>query len=252
MIPDGIDEAVKAAKEADVAVLFLGISGSIEWEEYDRSKGYPCQGGEVSPTLGLPGCQLSLLQAVHQTGTPTVLVLINGGPVSIPWSKAHIPAILEAFYPGNLGGYAVTDALFGDYNPGGKLPFTLYTNEEALPPLTDYRMSRKPGRTYRYYQGKEVLFPFGFGLSYTKFHFTDLKISPSNISPCDSVKVSVSVTNVGNVVGDEGEAVTCSHFSCSNLRESSNSVVCHSYCFFAGIPTNHNRSRRDSHSSLHD
>jgi hypothetical protein len=128
-------------------------------------------------SLELPGEQEALLKAVAATGTPVVLVLLNGSALAVNWANEHIPAILEAWYPGQAGGRAIAEALFGDTNPGGKLPVTFYRSAEQLPPFEDYRMA---GRTYRYFEG-DVLYPFGFGLSYTRFSYQNLCVSPDRL-----------------------------------------------------------------------
>jgi beta-glucosidase len=199
-----IKEAVEVAKGADVVILVAGLSQVIEHEAFDRTYGYACdlRPGWQSPVLGLPGCQSDLVQAVHAANPNVALVILSGSPVSTPWELNNIPAILEAWYPGSLGGQAITDALFGDYNPGGKLPVTIYPSVDDIPALANYDMTAPPGRTYRYYTGP-VLLPFGFGLSYTTFQFSRLYLSSSIISPCKSINVSVVLRNTGTVYGDE-------------------------------------------------
>jgi beta-glucosidase len=182
------EEAVETAKKADVVVLVLGISGAIEGEEGDRKD------------IVLPKPQQELLEAITQLGKPTVLVLLNGGPVSSPYAQEHVPAILEAWYPGEEGGTAIADALFGDYNPGGRLPVTVYKSLDQVPAYEDYNMAA--GRTYRYFQG-EPLYPFGFGLSYTSFKYTGLKVSPASADGHSTVTVTATVANTGKVAGDE-------------------------------------------------
>eukprot|EP00479_Gromia_sphaerica_P014733 TRINITY_DN896_c0_g1_i2.p1 TRINITY_DN896_c0_g1~~TRINITY_DN896_c0_g1_i2.p1 ORF type:complete len:178 (+),score=36.97 TRINITY_DN896_c0_g1_i2:784-1317(+) len=131
--------------------------------------------------------------------------MINGGPVAINQADQTVPAILEAFYPGSLGGLAVADVLFGNYNPGGKLPFTVFKDTSDMSPIEDYQMipdDTHTGRTYRYYTGDNVLYKFGYGLSYTTFKYSGLTISPPR-SGCGEVRVEVDVTNTGDVAGDE-------------------------------------------------
>jgi len=128
-----------------------------------------------------------------------VLVLLNGSALAVNWADEHIPAILEAWYPGQAGGRAVAEVLFGDTNPGGKLPVTFYRSHEDLPPFEDYDMS---GRSYRYFEG-EVLYPFGYGLSYTTFEYQDLCLSHDLIDGPEVLRVSCTVKNTGQVSGDE-------------------------------------------------
>jgi beta-glucosidase len=156
------------------------------------------RGGDRT-SLDLPRAQEELLRAVHATGTPTVLLLLNGSAVAVNWAAEHVPAIIEAWYPGQEGGTAVADVLFGDHNPGGRLPVTFYKSAEQLPPFDDYRME---GRTYRYFRG-EPLYPFGHGLSYTTFQHSGLKVTPSRIGRGGRARVSVTVKNTGMRAGDE-------------------------------------------------
>ena len=147
----------------------------------------------------MPGVQESLLRAVHATGTPLVVVLLSGSAVGLGWARANAAALVAAWYPGEEGGTAVANVLFGDYNPAGRLPVTFYASVDNLPPFTEYAME---GRTYRYFMG-EPLFPFGWGLSYTKFKYDKLKITPAKVAPGRKVAVSVEVANVGRRAGDE-------------------------------------------------
>jgi beta-glucosidase len=149
-------------------------------------------------SIGLPAPQEQLLQAVVATGTPVVLVLMSGSALAIPWAAEKVPAILEAWYPGEAAGDAIADALFGVVSPAGRLPVTFYRSVDDLPPFTDYSMAN---RTYRYFRG-EVLFPFGHGLSYSRFHYSDLSM-PATAQVGDSVEVSVDVANVGAVDAEE-------------------------------------------------
>jgi beta-glucosidase len=195
----GIAEAVALAQEADVVIFVGGLSQALEGEE-GQQEGLPAglvsQGDRIR--IDLPDIQELLLQRLHETGKPIVLVLLNGSAVAVNWANDHLPAILEAWYPGEEGGTAVADALFGDYNPGGRLPVTFYKSANDLPPFEDYHMA---GRTYRYFTG-EPLYPFGYGLSYTQFAYRDLSVR-GQIGNGETVTVSVDVTNVGDVAGDE-------------------------------------------------
>ncbi|HEX9922827.1 MAG TPA: glycoside hydrolase family 3 C-terminal domain-containing protein, partial [Anaerolineae bacterium] len=196
----GFTEAIEAAKKAQVAVMVLGLSQQLEGEEGQQEGNPPGvrslgdRGG-----LNLPPIQEKLLQAVYETGTPLILVLLNGSAVAINWADEHIPAILEAWYPGQAGGAAVARALFGLFNPGGRLPVTFYRSASDLPAFTDYSMAN---RTYRYFTG-EPLYRFGFGLSYTTFAYRNLHISPAQVRPGDPVTIQVEVENTGPRQGDE-------------------------------------------------
>jgi beta-glucosidase len=197
---DGFKEAVNAAAKSDLAVVVLGLSQQLEGEEGQTQgnlAGGLSQGDRDS--LDLPGEQEALLQAVAATETPVVLVLLNGSALAINWADENIPAILEAWYPGQAGGRAVAEALFGDTNPGGKLPVTFYRSVDQLPPFEEYGMA---GRTYRYFEG-EVLYPFGYGLSYTSFAFDNLSVSPGWMSYPETLRVSCEVRNTGAVTGDQ-------------------------------------------------
>jgi beta-glucosidase len=185
--PDPIEEAVAAAQKSDVVIAAMGISTKLEDEGRDRSE------------LGLPEVQLKLLKKLHQTGKPVVLVLFSGSAIAVNWADEHIPAILQAWYPGEEGGNAIADVLFGDYNPAGRLPVTVYKSIEQLPPFRDYDMKN---RTYRYFTG-EPLYPFGHGLSYTTFKYDKLTLEPSKITTSENCTVSVDVSNTGDVAGDE-------------------------------------------------
>jgi beta-glucosidase len=146
----------------------------------------------------LPKVQEVLLKEIYQTGKPVVLVLSSGSALAVNWAKEHIPAIVQVWYPGQEGGTALTDVLFGDYNPGGRLPVTFYKSVAELPPFDSYAMK---GRTYRYFEG-EPLFAFGYGLSYTKFQYKNLKML-TRIRSGDLLPVSVEVRNIGKLAGDE-------------------------------------------------
>ncbi|HEX7334355.1 MAG TPA: glycoside hydrolase family 3 C-terminal domain-containing protein [Pyrinomonadaceae bacterium] len=192
-----IEEAVKAAKEADASVLVLGISAGLEGEEMTVNvEGF--RGGDRTD-LSLPKSQEALLKAVVATGKPVVVVLLSGSALAVNWANDNAPAILHAWYPGGEGGTAVADVLFGDYNPAGRLPVTFYKSVDQLPPFSDYNMA---GRTYRYFKG-EPLYPFGFGLSYTKFDYSNLKLSAKSVKAGEPIKISVDVKNTGSKDGDE-------------------------------------------------
>jgi len=190
-----IEEAVKATRETDASVLVLGISARLEGEEMKvEVPGF--RGGDRTD-LSLPQSQEALLKAVVATGKPVVVVLLSGSALAVNWANDHAPAILQAWYPGGEGGTAIADVLFGDYNPAGRLPVTFYKSVDQLPPFTDYSMQ---GRTYRYFKG-EPLYPFGYGLSYTKFAYSNLRVK--SVKAGEPAKVTVDVTNTGEREGDE-------------------------------------------------
>lgn len=191
-----LEEAIETAKQADVVVLALGLNERLEGEEMPiHIEGFA--GGDRT-NLNLPKEQVELMQAIVATGKPVVLVLINGSALSINWAAEHVPAILTAGYPGQQGGNAVADVLFGDYNPAGRLPVTYYQSVEQLPDFENYDME---GRTYRYFRG-EALYPFGYGLSYTTFDYANLIVA-EEVNVNEPVAVSVEVTNTGDRDGDE-------------------------------------------------
>lgn len=191
------DEAVRAARQADAVVLFLGLSPRLEGEEMEVDvAGF--RGGDRT-TLDLPAVQQRLLERVAAVGKPTVLVLMSGSAVAINWAQENVPAIVAAWYPGQAGGAAIADVLFGDYNPAGRLPVTFYRGAADLPPFEEYAMA---GRTYRYFTGTP-LYPFGFGLSYTTFGYANLRTSSDVAATTDTITVSFDLTNTGTRAGDE-------------------------------------------------
>ncbi len=191
------DDAVAAAKQADVTIFVGGLSARIEGEEMKvEAAGFA--GGDRT-SLDLPAPQQKLLERVHAVGKPTVLVLMNGSALSVNWADKNIPAIVEAWYPGADGGTAVAQALAGDVSPAGRLPVTFYKSASDLPAFSDYSMK---GRTYRYFKG-EVLYPFGHGLSYTTFAYDKPTVSAAAIKAGDSVKATVNVINTGKRDSDE-------------------------------------------------
>ncbi len=190
------DEALKVARQADVVLMFLGLSPRLEGEEMPVQVDGFSGGDRVK--LGIPRVQEALLQQVSALGKPVVLVLLNGSALAVNWAREHVPAIVELWYPGQAGGTALADVLFGDYNPAGRLPVTFYKSEDQLPPFDDYNMK---GRTYRYFEG-EPLYPFGYGLSYTSFTYRDLA-APDEVRAGSPVKVSVEVENSGQRDGED-------------------------------------------------
>ena len=149
--------------------------------------------------INLPARQQGLLEAVAATGKPVVLVLLSGSALAVNWANEHVAAIVQAWYPGEEGGAAIADTLFGDYNPAGRLPVTFYKSVDQLPSFDNYHMD---GRTYRFFKG-EPLYPFGHGLSYTRFKYSDLSVSTPRISTTENLTVSAIVENAGTREGDE-------------------------------------------------
>jgi beta-glucosidase len=195
--PEPFEEALQAARAADVVIFVGGLTGDVEGELMLVS--YPGFSGGDRVDISLPATQDKLLRALHATGKPVVLVLTTGSPIAVEWAKRNLPAILVAWYPGQQGGNAVADVLFGATNPSGRLPVTFYMSVDDLPPFADYSMK---GRTYRYFEG-EPLYPFGHGLSYTRFEYSDLRLEPTGVGADQTVEVSLSVTNTGRRAGHE-------------------------------------------------
>jgi len=190
------EAAVTAAKQADVVVAFVGLSPDLEGEEMPvHVKGF--DGGDRT-SIDLPGVQEKLLEAVAATGKPLVVVLMNGSALAIDWAKQHANAIVEAWYPGEEGGTAIANVLTGKVNPAGRLPITFYARTKDLPPFDDYSMG---GRTYRYYSGTP-LWGFGYGLSYSTFKWTNLKLSASTLKAGDPLIVDADVENTSERAGD--------------------------------------------------
>jgi beta-glucosidase-like glycosyl hydrolase len=206
----GFPQSVRAAKRADVAIVVVGEQYS--WNRQVKSRLDRSTDGEGSDVarLNLTGEQGALVKAVEATGTPTVVVLINGRPLSIRWVAAHVPAIVEAWEPGEQGGEAVADVLFGDYDPSGRLAITIPRGVGQLPDYYDYKPSKAnwinhgwPGNHGYVDMPGTPLYPFGYGLSYTHFHLSDLRIDPAQINTGGDAKVSVDVENVGERAGEE-------------------------------------------------
>jgi len=194
--PDLVEEAVIAARQSDVVVLVLGLSQRLEGEEMPiKIEGF--LGGDRT-NLDLPFVQEQLLDAVTATGKPVIVVLMNGGALSVNKAQEKAAAVLLAGYPGQQGGNAVADVLFGDFNPAGRLPVTYYKSIDQIPAFEDYNMA---GKTYRFFS-REPLYPFGYGLSYTTFSYSDLSV-PEKAVAGEKVKITVKVTNSGKVEGDE-------------------------------------------------
>ena len=194
----GFDEAVRIAQQADVVIVVVGDKSGVT---ADCTCGESCDRAD----LGLPGVQEELVRAIAATGKPVVVVLVNGRPLAIPWMAEHIPAVVEAWLPGEEGGPAIADVLFGDANPGGKLPMTFPRTVGQIPIFYNH----KPSGGRSHWQGDYVslsatpLFPFGHGLSYTRFEFKNLHIDPARVEIGGIVRISLEVRNVGERTGDE-------------------------------------------------
>jgi len=193
---DGFAEAVACAERADVAILCIGLDAGIEGEEMDESNAY---GSGDKSNLNLPGLQQELMEKIYAVGKPVILVLLSGSALSINWADNHLNAIMQAWYPGALGGKAVAELIFGKYSPSGRLPVTFYRSIEELPDFEDYSMAN---RTYRYHN-EEALYPFGYGLSYTKFNYSRLELSSQSIEAGQTLEVKVLVKNTGDTEGME-------------------------------------------------
>ena len=191
-----LSEARSMAERADVVVLCLGLNAEIEGEQGDVSNS---EAAGDKAHLNLPGLQQRLMEEIVAIGKPTVVVLVSGSALAVTWAEEHADAIVQLYYPGEEGGTALADVLFGAYNPAGRLPLTYPRSLEDVPPFTDYSMR---GRTYRYSE-KTPLYPFGYGLSYTRFRYSELTLSSERVGPGDTLEVSANVTNTGDRAGDE-------------------------------------------------
>lgn len=193
----GAEPALRSAQDADLIVFVGGLTSKFEGEEMVvQAPGFA--GGDRT-SLDLPAPQQQLLERLHATGKPVILVLANGSAMSLNWADAHLPAIIEAWYPGGQGGQAVAELIAGDFSPSGRLPVTFYKSADDLPPFADYGMD---GRTYRRFHGTP-LYPFGHGLSYTRFAYSPLTFDHRDIAAGAGAKVSVEVTNSGSRDGAE-------------------------------------------------
>jgi beta-glucosidase len=181
-------KAVDLARKADVAIVFVGSTAAVEQEARDRK------------TLGLTGTQEELVEAVFAANPKTIVVEMSAGPLTVPWIATNVPALLQAWWPGEEGGHAIAGVLFGDVNPAGRLPHTVYASEAQVPPVDEYDITK--GFTYMYVNGTP-LFPFGHGLSYTTFKYGNLKLSLDKITTGDVVNVSFDVKNTGSRAGDD-------------------------------------------------
>ena len=203
--PNLTGEAVDAARKADLVVAVVGLTAQLEGEESENSD--PGFFGGDRLDLDLPRPQQELLEALSVTKKPLIVVLTSGSALALNWAQDHAAAVLEAWYPGEEGGRAVADVLSGDYNPAGRLPVTFYKSVAQLPPFTSYGMN---GRTYRYFT-EQPLYPFGYGLSFSSFNYSDAKITPGQVSPGAVVAVSAVVTNSSAAAGDEVVELYLSH-----------------------------------------
>ena len=203
--PDAGKDYSEAVRKADLVIAVLGLTSELEGEEMPiKIPGF--QGGDRT-SLDLPQAQHALLTELAATGKPVVLVLMNGSALSVNWADQHVSAILEAWYPGGAGGTSVAEALAGDFSPSGKLPVTFYRSADQLPPFEDYAMQ---GRTYRYFSG-EALYPFGYGLSYSTFAFSNLRFDRTSLGANDDVAATVDVKNTGRLASDEVVQVYLAH-----------------------------------------
>lgn len=189
-------EARAVCDMSDVVIACFGLDPGLEGEEGDQGNEF-ASGDKMN--LKLPGLQEEILQELYKSGKPVILVLLSGSALSIPWADEHLPAILQGWYPGAQGGKVIAEMLFGEYAPEGKLPVTFYRTSEELPDFTDYNMA---GRTYRYMK-KEALYPFGYGLSYTKFELSSGTVDAEIIVPGQKVTCSIDIKNTGAMAGAE-------------------------------------------------
>lgn len=194
---DPYQEAIDAAKASDVVIFAGGLNGEVEGEEMPVI--YPGFAGGDRTEIALPKTQQKLLEDLHALGKPVVLVLMTGSALAVEWAKANLPAIVVAWYPGQQGGNAIADVLFGKVNPSGRLPVTFYQSVNDLPPFADYAMKN---RTYKYFTG-EPLYAFGHGLSYTRFDYSGIRVAPAAGADASAFDVSFDVQNTGTRAGHE-------------------------------------------------
>ncbi|HEV2437781.1 MAG TPA: glycoside hydrolase family 3 C-terminal domain-containing protein [Verrucomicrobiae bacterium] len=206
---EAIDDAVARARAADVVIFVGGITARLEGEEMSRDNAFVGFEGGDRTKIELPSVQTDLIKTLAATGKPVILVNCSGSPMAMPWEAKHLPAILQAWYPGEQGGRAVGEMLFGQVNPSGHLPLTFYASTADLPGFTDYSMSN---RTYRYFSGKPE-FAFGHGLSYTKFKFQNGKLESKSIPADGTAEVAFTVKNTGKLDGDEVAQVYFRHLN---------------------------------------
>ncbi|MCR5461221.1 MAG: glycoside hydrolase family 3 C-terminal domain-containing protein [Acetatifactor sp.] len=192
---DRISEVKGVCEASDVIIAVMGLDSGLEGEEGDQGNEYAS--GD-KPNLELPGLQQHVLETICSFGKPVVLVILSGSALAVNWADQNVPAIIQGWYPGAQGGRAIADLLFGEKNPEGKLPVTFYKSTDDLPEFTDYSMK---GRTYRYMQ-QDALYPFGYGLSYTDFEYSDVSVTAENAG-ADGATVKATVKNVGKLAGGE-------------------------------------------------
>jgi beta-glucosidase len=197
-------DAIELARQSDAIILCMGLSPLLEGEEMKVEVAGFSGGDRLD--INLPAVQTSLIKEIQALNKPTVLVLLNGSALAFNWEAENIPAIIEAWYPGQAGGTAIADVIFGDYNPAGRLPLTFYRSIDQIPPFDDYDMT---GKTYRYFTG-HPLYEFGYGLSYTQFEYSNLTV-PSTVNTGKDITLSVEVTNTGERAGDEVVQLYISH-----------------------------------------
>jgi beta-glucosidase len=226
--------AVAAAQSADVVIYVGGINARLEGEEMTRANGFDGFLGGDRTKIELPSVQEALIQTLCATGKPVVFVNCSGSAMAMPWEAKNLPAIVQAWYPGEQGGRAVADVLFGDVNPAGRLPITIYRSTDDLPAFEDYSMSN---RTYRYFNGTP-LFAFGHGLSYTKFDYRDAKLNATIFDTKNTIKISFTLDNSGARDGDEVAQVYFRHVN-SMLPQPKLAL-----CGFARIHLQANRGTR--------
>lgn len=208
--PD-FSKLIDSLKNEDVIIYVGGISPRLEGEEMKvHTPGF--SGGDRT-SIDLPSVQTEFLKALSATGKPVVFIMMTGSALAIPWEQQNIPAIVNAWYGGEAAGTAVADMLFGDYSPSGRLPVTFYKSDDDLPPFDDYSMQN---RTYRYFKGTP-LYPFGFGLNYTKFVYSNLKLSKTKIKKNEAITAEVTVTNSGKMQSDEVVQLYLTHESAQNV-----------------------------------
>ncbi len=195
-LDDRLSEAVSAAELSEVVIVCLGMDARLEGEQSDVTNDFA--GGDKR-NLNLPGMQQKLLETITKTGKPIILVLLSGSALAVNWADKNVHAILQAWYPGSFGGEAVASIIFGDESPSGRLPVTFYKTTEELPDFRDYSMKN---RTYRYMEN-EALYPFGYGLSYTKFKYSNIKVVKESINAGENITCSIYVKNTGKYDSDE-------------------------------------------------
>ncbi len=192
---DRIAEVKGVCKESDIVIVCLGLDSGLEGEEGDMGNQFAS--GD-KPNLNLPGLQEEVLRTIYESGKPVILVMLSGSALAVKWADEHIPAIMQGWYPGALGGRAIAEAIFGEFSPEGKLPVTFYNTTEELPDFTDYAMKN---RTYRYME-REALYPFGYGLSYSDFMVTNIQIDTNHITE-QGIGVMATIKNTGGMAASQ-------------------------------------------------